>query len=417
MLQRKLQSHWSRAIAAAVLALIGAGGTQAAAKETVLYTFTGGTDGNGPNSPLIFDKAGNLYGTTLNGGDYGIGTVFEVKPSNNGWAETVLHSFGNSSDGAVPVGSVLFDTKGNLYGVTRQGGALGFGTAFELSPDSTGGWKEQTLYTFAGGSDGAYPNGSLISDGQGNLFGITQNGGSASCQRYGPGCGTIFELKRSHGSWREIVLYSFPGGNSGDYPTGLARDAAGNLYGTTFRGGSSDAGVVFKLSHSAGQWKESVLHAFTGGRDGSSANYGVILDNAGNLYGVAQFGSGGGCIEGCGLVFELMHAAKGKWKEIALHRFRPNNHDGVYPSSTLIFDGAGNLFGTTAGGGAYGEGIVFELMRNFDGKWTESVIQDFIGGNYGGDPGTLVMGKDGNLYGTMYADGTYNVGLVFQVSP
>lgn len=417
MLQRKLQSRWSRAIAAAILVLVGAGGTQAAAKETVLYTFTGGTDGNGPNSPLIFAKAGNLYGTTYQGGADGDGTVFELTPTVSGWTETVFYSFIGVSDGYDPVGPVLFDKEGKLYGLTGYGGAAGYGTAFELSPNSSGGWTKTTIYAFAGGSDGAYPNGSLISDGQGNLYGITQNGGSASCQRYGPGCGTIFELKRSNGSWREIVLYSFPGGNSGDYPTGLAQDTVGNLYGTTFRGGGSDAGVVFKLSHSAGQWKESVLHAFTGGRDGSSANYGVILDNAGNLYGVAQMGSGGGCTEGCGLVFELMHAAKGKWKEIVLHRFRANNHDGAYPSSTLIFDGAGNLFGTTVGGGAYGEGIVFELMRNFDGKWAESVIQDFIGGNYGSDPGTLVMGSDGNLYGTMSADGIYNVGVVFQVSP
>jgi len=412
----KLQSAVSRAIVSALLTSTIAAATPAAAKEEVLYTFTGGADAEFPNSPLTSDSAGNLYGTA-GGGAYGDGTVFELASTSNRWIETVLYSFSNSGDGAVPIGSVLFDRKGNLYGVARQGGASGFGTVFELSPSSTGGWKEQTLYAFPGGRDGAYPSSGLTSDDQGNLYGITQNGGSESCQRYGPGCGTIFELKRSNDSWKEYVLYSFPGGDNGDYPTGLARDRSGDLYGTTFLGGGSDAGVVFKLSHSAGQWQESVVHAFTGGRDGSNPSNGVTLDNAGNLYGVSQIGSGGGCIEGCGLVFEMMHAPKGKWKEIVLHRFKPNNHDGIHPSSTLIIDSAENLYGTTYAGGAYGMGIVFELMRNFDGKWAESVIQDFIRGNYGADPGTLFRGKDGNLYGTMYDDGTYNAGVVFQVSP
>jgi len=416
MLQRKLQSRWSRAIAAAVLALIGAGGTPAAAKETVLYTFTGGSDGNNPNSPLIFDNAGNLYGTTYQGGADGDGTVFELTPTVSGWTETVLYSFIDVSDGYDPVGPVLFDKEGNLYGLTGYGGAAGYGTAFELSPNSSGGWTKTTIYAFAGGSDGSTPEGGLISDSKGNLYGLTLTGGTGPCLVYGrnPGCGTIFELKRSRGSWKEVVVFTFPGGSGGQGPKGLTLDGAGNLYGVTSQGGSGGVGIVFKLSHSAGRWTESVLHAFTGGSDGSTPQAGVTLDGLGNLYGTTFNGSGGGCAGGgCGLVYELKPAEKGRWRELALHRFKQNSDDGTNPGTFLIFDEAGNLFGTTVGGGAYGEGIVFELMQNFDGKWNESVIQDFFGADY---PGTLVLGKDGYLYGPA-GGGAYGAGLVFQLSP
>jgi len=417
MVPRKLRSRWNRAIAAAVLALVGAGGTQAAAKETVLYTFTGGSDGNGPNSPLIFDNAGNLYGTTVTGGTNGNGTVFELKPSGSGWTETVLYSFGDASDGIIPIGSVLLDEKGNLYGLTQQGGAPGHGTAFELSPNSGGGWTKKTIYAFAGGTDGSFPYGGLISDSTGNLYGFTLAGGTGPCQYYGPGCGTVFELKRSHGFWKEVVLFSFPGGAGGQDPGGLTLDESGNLYGTTFQGGSGGAGIVFKLAHSAGRWKESILHAFSGGRDGSAPSGSVTLDHAGNLYGTTSNGSGGGCQYGCGLVYELKPLAKGKRMEVVLHRFTDNSHDGVNPYASLIFDQAGNLFGTTSGGGAYGTGIVFELMQNFDGKWKESVIQNFIGADYGFAPGTLVFGENGYLYGSAGGGAYGDAGLVFQLSP
>jgi uncharacterized repeat protein (TIGR03803 family) len=410
----KLQSGWNHAIVAAVLTLTIASGTQAAAKEKVLYTFTGGSDGSVPNSPLIFDAVGNLYGTTASGGVYGYGTVFELTPSQTGWTETVIYNFMNISDGDLPIGPALFDKDGNLFGLTRQGGAFGFGTAFEVSPNGSGGWTKQTLHDFAGGSDGAYPSGSLISDNRGNLYGITSFGGTGACPRY-PGCGTIFELKSSHGSWEEIVLYRFPGGIDGEWISGLTRDQAGNFYGTAFRGGSDSVGIVFKLSRSAGQWTESVLHAFTGGSDGSSPYSGVILDSASNLYGTTIYGSGGGCSSGCGLVFELKHLPKGGWKEIVLHRFKSNNHDGFDPSAGLIFDPAGNLY-STAAGGAYASGTIFGLMQNFDGEWTESIIQDFIGANQGVYPGTLVMGKDGFLYGTALG-GSFDAGVVFQLSP
>ncbi len=413
MLQRKLQSRWSRAIAAAVLALIGAGGTPAAAKETVLYAFNG-SDGDGFISPLIFDK-GNLYGTTASGGASGVGTVFELAPSARGWKETVLYSFLNSGDGTNPYGPVVFDKEGNLYGITYGGGASGYGTAFELSPNSGGGWTKTTIYSFAGGRDGSFPFGGLISDSGGNLYGFTQNGGTGSCNN-GLGCGTVFELKRPHSSWKEVVVFRFPGGNGGSLPAGLTLDRSGNLYGVTSQGGNAGVGLVFKMSHSAGQWNESILHAFTGGSDGSTPQAGVTLDGLGNLYGTTFYGSGGGCPGGCGLVYELRPVGKGKWTELVLHRFTENLYGGFAPDTSLIFDPEGNLFGTTCCGAAYGDGVVFELMRNFDGKWKESVIQDFFGGDYGFSPGALLLGKDGYLYGSA-GGGVYGDGLLFQLSP
>jgi uncharacterized repeat protein (TIGR03803 family) len=410
---RRLHSALRNTILSVLTLMVA--GTMAAAKETVLYTFTGGGDGNGPNSPLIFDNVGNLYGTTVTGGANGNGTVFELTRSGRGWTETVLYSFGEASDGIIPIGGLLLDEKGNLCGLTQQGGASGHGTAFELSPHSGGGWTKTTIYAFAGGSDGSFPYGGLISGSQGNLYGFTLSGGSGPCQYYGPGCGTVFELRRSHGSWREAVLFSFPGGAGGQSPGGLTLDESGGLYGTTFQGGSSGAGIVFKLTHSGGQWMESILHAFTGGRDGSAPGS-VSLDRSGSLYGTTSSGSGGGCSSGCGLVYELKPIAKGKWKEIVLHRFTDKSHDGVIPYASLIFDQAGNLFGTTSGGGAYGQGIVFELMQNFDGRWIETVIQNFFGVDQGFAPGTLVFGKDGLLYGSA-AGGAYNGGLVFRLSP
>lgn len=408
----KLQSAISRAIVTAVLMLTIAGSTPAAAKEKVLYTFTVGVDGWFPNSALILDNAGNLYGTTPGGGAYGEGNVFELTSSGSGWTETILYGFtGPPNDGSDPTGLLVWDENGNLFGVTGGGGASNAGTVFELSPASGGGWTESTLYAFSGGSDGGYPAG-LIPDGKGNLYGITHSGGNASCN-----CGVVFELKQSKGSWIEIVLHSFPGLPDGLGPIGLAFDNAGNLYGTTLLGGAYNAGSVFQMRHLGRHWKESVVHSFTGGADGYLPLAGVIVDQTGNLYGTTNEGGGEGCQNGCGLVFKLKHMSNGKWKELVLHRFKDNGHEGIYPGAALIFDNKGNLYGTTLGGGAYGNGTAFELMQNFDGTWVQTVIETFIDRSRGSMPNALVLGQDGYLYGSTYDGGAYDVGLVFQLSP
>jgi len=410
----KLRSASRSVIVGMLLALTIARSTSSAAKETLLYTFTGGSDGGGFISPLIFDNAGNLYGCAASGGVAGVGTVFELARSGSEWTEAVLYSFLNGSDGANPYGPLVLDKEGNLYGITYGGGASNLGTVFELSPDSSGGWTKTTIYSFAGGRDGSSPFGGLISDSRGDLYGFTLSGGTGSCDN-GNGCGTVFELRRSQSSWKEVVVFRFRGDNSGSLPRALTLDQTGNLYGTTSEGGKGSSGVVFKLAHSAGGWTESVLHAFSGGSDGSTPEGGVSIDDAGNLYGTTFSGSGGGCPEGCGLVFELTPVEKGRWRELVVHRFEQNTRGGVNPDTSLIFDQAGNLYGGTNGGDAYGEGVVFELMQNFDGKWVESVIQNFFGEN-GSSPGTLILGKDGYLYGAA-GGGAYGNGLVFQLSP
>jgi uncharacterized repeat protein (TIGR03803 family) len=278
-------------------------------KETVLHKFHGSPDGESPEALLVEDAEGNLYGTTLEGGDFGYGTVFKLDRTGR---ETVFHSFGGSGDGKLPYASVIRDTAGNLYGVTAGGGPFAAGTVYEL--DQTG--KETVLYNFRGGSDGGFPVSVLLSDRAGNLYGTTQDGGNGECG--GTGCGVVFELSPQSGeNWTERVLYVFCSlSNCADGQAPLAgplvRDVEGNLYGTTYFGGASHncngvgCGTVFKLDSSG---NETVLHSFANGADGGFPWAGLVMDNAGRLYGMAEFGGDAKCIfekvGGCGVVFKI----------------------------------------------------------------------------------------------------------------
>jgi uncharacterized repeat protein (TIGR03803 family) len=281
-------------------------------KETVLHRFAGGNDGEGPSSGLVLDAAGNLYGTTANGGGSSTdcppacGTVYELTSlAGSGWSEQILHSF-SYSDGASPSG-LTFDDPGNLYGTAGMGGAYDEGVAFELSPNSGGGWNESTIYNFGGFQDGACPDGPLTFHGP-NLYGATCFGGSGDY-------GTIFELKPGAKGWTHSVLYSFAGGKDGRYPgSPVLLDHSGNLYGTTSgdqgcaKGDHFRCGNVFGLKkQSGGQWKLQVLHSFTGGTSGSFPSN-LIFHGEGKLFGVTF--TGGNCTKGygeyCGLAFEVM---------------------------------------------------------------------------------------------------------------
>ena len=279
--------------------------------ETVLYSFTGGSDGNGADAGLIADSSGNLYGTTIAGGKSGYGTVVKLSP---GGTETVLYSFcslPNCTDGSFPIAGLIADSSGNLYGTTVFGGASGDGVVFKLTPGGT----ETVLYSFTGGSDGANPYAGLFADSSSNLYGTAEYGGARSCLGMNVGCGVVFKLSPSG---TETVLYSFTGGSDGGNPTaGLIADSSGNLYGTTSAGASGSGcggkfdfgcGVVFKLSPNG---TYTVLHSFTGGSDGGVPLAGLIADSSGNLYGTTE---GGGDLEcntpdvpvlGCGVVFKL----------------------------------------------------------------------------------------------------------------
>ena len=359
--------------------------------ENLLYVFKGvnSNDGNTPVGGVIFDQAGNLYGTTAYGGTgncmlfgsrVGCGTVYEMTPPKQkgaAWTEIVLHSFQSGKDGYFPWGDLTFDSKGNLYGATQYGGGYGScnapyyqycGTVFKLSPPKTKGgkWKEHVLYAFKSGKDGANPNGGLVFDGEGALYGTTVYGGSTNCKTDGGvGCGTAFELApdKRGASWTENQLHNFADyQKDGAGPNGgLAFDAKGGLYGTTSGGGGTENGVIFELAKSGGQWVETVLRTFLDGRDSMA---GLIFDSLGNLYGTT---SGGG-FDGVGTVFKLKEPAvdrEEKWGLSLLHTFT-GPPDGDLPASRLVFDNAGDLYGSTQNGGTgqgcrQGCGVLFEL--------------------------------------------------------
>ena len=296
-MRRKRLSIGLRAALAILTVSLLVTSTWAATHEQVLHSFNqNGTDGFYPSAGLIFDAAGNLYGTTPAGGSgcvpyFGCGTVFELTPTAYvGWTERVLYSFcvGNCDDGSQPFAGLIFDAAGNLYGTTHRGGGFNLGTVFKLSPNGNGGWTETVLHSFSYGTDGIYPSAGLIFDATGNLYGTTTEGGTGSgCGN--DGCGTVFELSpNGNGGWTETVLYSFCSQTNctdGATPVaGLILDAVGNLYGTTNAGGNFFSncpylcGTVFKLSPNGnGGWTETVLHSFGSFADGASPYAGADL--------------------------------------------------------------------------------------------------------------------------------------------
>lgn len=356
----------------------------------VLYTFCSQNDcddGAGPKAGLIADKKGNLFGTTYVGGGLAdAGTVFEL--ASNG-AETVLHSFTQSPDGSLPQAGLITD-KGDLYGTTSLGGSADYGAVFKLEPPSQGqtGWTETVLYSFTGSADGNLPIASLIADKTGNLYGTTYGGGA-------DGVGVVFQVAPDG---TETVLYSFTGGlgsgNDGGVPSaGLLADKAGDLYGTTSLGGTDDDGTVFKLappSEGQTEWTETVLHSFAGS-DGSNPVAILVTDGNGNLYGTTEYGG----VSSAGVVFQIAQA--GTYK--TLYSFT-GGADGSRPLAGLLIDTAGDLYGTTIGGGANSAGTVFKLSYH-GGNWTEKVLHSFTGGRDGGNPWAgVIIDKKGDLYGT-----------------
>lgn len=259
--------------------------------RTVIYRFSG-PDGADPIGDLTFDREGNLYGTTIGGGAYSAGTVYELTSTAHGWVQTVLYSFTGGADGGQPYGGVILDAAGNLYGTTGTGGAPNnYGVVFKLTP-SAGGWTEQVLHTMSVRTDGGWSFTGLIFDSSGNLYGTASVGGS------GEG-GTVFELSPSNGGWNFSVLYAFPAGGGYGPEGGLLMDAAGNLYGTTLLDGANEQGSVYKLTPSNGGWIYTDLHDFgVVGNDGMRPICTLVMDTAGNLYGTSSQGGqyGGGSI-------------------------------------------------------------------------------------------------------------------------
>jgi hypothetical protein len=360
-------------------------------RELALFRFRDTATGASPLGNLIFDPSGNLYGAVFAGGGAyacyqgnidGCGLIYKLSLDNPQWHETVLEAFNLGIGGGIPNGGLAADSSGNLYGTAQQGGNFadncegeGCGVAFELSPTPGGEWKETALHTFTDGPDGGFPVGALIFDAAGNLYGAAEMGGTGiNCA-----CGVVFKLSPvSGGPWKETILYNFTGGINGTYPdAGLAFDAAGNLYGSTFHGGDlttcdgQGCGIAFELSPTSnGEWKETVLHSFTGGTDGSTPGL-LTVDAAGNVYGTTTEGGATGCgfhQTGCGVVFELSPSSNGTWNEIVLHTFLGGT-DGNTPVYGVTLDAGGNLYGTTQSGGllnacdfGFGCGVVYEII-------------------------------------------------------
>lgn len=370
----------------------------------VLYSFPelGDDQGNYPAASLIFDGAGNLYGTATGSNSllgYN-GLVYKLTPNPDGsWAITVLYTFTGGADGANPYSNLVFDALGNLYGTTSAGG-VGAGVVFKLTPNSDGSWAESVIYTFTGGSDGAVPLDGLISDAAGKLYGTTSAGGL--------GAGVVFKLSpNSDGSWTEKVLYTFTGGADGANPHArLIFDAARNLYGTTSAGGIG-AGVVFKLTpNSDGSWSESVLHTFTTAAGGRTPYSSLIFDRTGNLYGTTM--EGGAFY---GVVFQLKRNSNGSWTENVLHTFSDGT-DGGLPQGSLIFDRAGNLYGASWIDTIFGYGAIFKLSQKPGGGWTTTVLLSLS--DCGRSQAGMIFDTAGNLYGTCTAGGAYGKGAVFE---
>jgi len=305
--------------------------------ETPLYTFTGTAgDGSNPVAGVVEDAKGNFYGTTKYGGTNGFGTVYEIAPSG---AEKVLVSFTGGADGGIPNGGLVIDKAGNLYGTTFNGGSAGYGTVYKLSASGA----LSTLYSFPDTAHGMYPNAALLRDNAGDLYGTTQYGGASDR-------GTVFKLDSAG---NETVLYSFSGAD-GAYPESqLAMDSSGNLYGTTIEGGASNSGTVFRLTPGGA---ETVLYSFAGSPDGAYPTSGVVLDAAGNIYGTTYHG-GSGNGDTAGVVYKLDSAGN----ETLLYSFQ-GMYDGMYPMAGLTLSPDGkSVYGTAEMGGTFCCGDVFQV--------------------------------------------------------
>jgi uncharacterized repeat protein (TIGR03803 family) len=330
----------------------------------LIYTFVGGAaDGDNPAGNLAFDRAGNVYGVTFRGGVYQNGVIFELSPTaQGGWTEKLLYSFGagGSADATEPYAGLTIDATGNLYGTTNAGGAHNLGAVYELLSDGSGGWTEQVLYSFQGGSDGISPRSTLI------------------------------------------------------------LDPAGNLYGTTYTGGTQMGGTVFELTPVAGGgWTEKVLHEFTprsSNQDGCNPQSGVIRDSTGNLYGTAQL-----CGKTEGIAFKLSPDPDGTWTEHFMHRFQSTSStDGADAFGGLVMDSSGSLYGTTVLGGTYNWGTVYKLRPRPNGSYAETILHSFTGGADGAEPmAALAIDSIGNLYGTTFFGGSAitfsGLGVVFEI--
>jgi hypothetical protein len=410
------------------MAALGSGAMFAANGPTFksVYKFTGGSDGFDPGPVTVHN--GVLYGTASGGANSGKGTVYSLTAGKSGkWSFSTLYTFQGGSDGWGPGGQLAFDKKGNIYGVTLQGGggndcggANGCGTVWELSPPakSGGSWTETLLYIFQG-PDGAYPDGGLSIDADGNLFGTTSQccANPPTC----PACGTVFELSPPASSgdpWTFANLYTFQGTTDGSSPsTALALGEGDVIYGSAGPGSSALNGTVYSLTppaQSGEAWTFSVIDSFSGANEGMFP--GSLALHDGDVYGATYYGSGS--LSEASTVFDLAKV-QGTWSENLFYTFPSTGADGTGPEGAPAFDSSGNIYGATSNGGTK-DGTVFELSPSGD-SYVETVLHDFVGSDGNFPNGVVLSGS--SLYGTTQAGGTkcsqvgYGCGTVFEVVP
>lgn len=374
----------------------------------VIYNFPGDTGGATSYAGPTLDQFGNLYGSTNLGGATGNGSVYRLTNNGSSWVYTTLYSFFGTPDGSGPAfGSVAIGPDSRLYGTTEGGGV--FGTVWSVQPAATTCssfsclWKDTVLHRFGSGQDGSQPIGGVVLDATGNVYGTNNLGGAN-------GNGAVFEVKHLGPTWTESLLYSFTGGTDAVNPVaGVTLDPSGNLFGTTSFGGANGVGAVYQMVHSQEGWRESVIYSFQGLSDGQNPVGGVILDQAGNLYGTTFDGGD----NGGGTVYELTSSRQG-WTFTTLYSFT-GGFGGPY--NDLTWDASGNLYGTTNGDGAFGLGSVFKLTPG-DNGWTLTDLHDFAGGNDGASPyGSVAVDSQGNVFGTAAVGGTANQGVAWEITP
>jgi uncharacterized repeat protein (TIGR03803 family) len=368
-------------------------------------------EGEYADTDLETDSAGNIYGTTVLGGGFGSGTVFELSPTPTGWVHTVLYSFTSGADGGEPYKGVTIDRQGNLYGTAVAGGSGscegGCGVVYKLT-NSGGTWTQTVIHAFTGGDDGSGPGSRVTLDRIGNVYGMTPTGGAF-------GLGTIYKIHPQHdGTWNLTVIHAFTGGADGaSGSAGRMVLRHGRLFGAATAGGTYGSGVVFELTPSGGgEWNFRTIYSFRGQPDGSFPYGALLFDRVGNIYGTTYYGGA----NGIGAVYELSPRAIGEWNESVLYSFQEGS-DGNSPISNLVADNVGNLYGTTSEGGL-GSGTIFKLSPVGSGQWIETVVHAFEGPPDGGFAyNGMVIDPFGNFYGATVHGGDNDDGAIYKFTP
>src|SRR5213080_4600449 len=405
----KSSTHFPiRAVAATAVFVLSLA-TAAATTTNVIFSFEE-DEGEYADTDLETDSAGNIYGTTVLGGDFGSGTVFKLSRTPTGWVHTVLYSFTSGADGGEPYKGVTVDREGNLYGTAVTGGSGscegGCGVVYKLT-NSGGTWTQTVIHAFTGGDDGSGPGARVTVDPHGNVYGMTPTGGAF-------GLGTIYQLHPgANGNYTFKVIHSFTGGvdgSSGSAGKMILRN--GHLYGAATTGGAFGSGTVFELRPTqAGEWDFKTLYSFQGQPDGVFPYGALLFDRSGNIFGTTYYGG----VNGLGAVYQLAPRPIGEWRERVLYSFAGGG-DGNSPISHLNFDSVGNLYGTTSEGGL-GSGTIFKLTRGPNGSWVESLPHLFQGPPDAAFPYSGMINRAGSFYGATTHGGDNDDGAIYKFTP